>query len=149
MIFDQLKNAEFYYDCQEGFEQGFAFIRLAMDADLKVGRYQIDGDDVYAMVQEYETKENTDTFEAHRNYIDIQCIVSGVECMEAADLEKCKESVPYDPQKDVAFYAADAQTKMRFTAESFAIFFPWDARNPGICEEKPGKVKKIVVKVRT
>ena len=148
MIFDQLKNAEWYFDCQDGFEQGFAFIRLAIDANLKPGRYKIDGDDVFAMVQEYDTKENSGQFEAHRNYIDIQCIVSGVECMESAELERCTESAAYDETKDIAFYTAEPQNKMRLTAESFAVFFPWDAHNPGICEDVPGKVKKVVVKVR-
>ena len=148
MIFDQLKNAEIYCNCHNGFKKGFAFIRTAIESNMEPGRYQIDGDDVFAMVQEYETKENVGQFEAHRNYIDIQCIVAGVECMEAAELDGCKEAVPYDAAKDIAFYTADPQTKMRVTEESFAIFFPWDAHNPGICDGVPGKVKKVVIKVR-
>lgn len=146
MIFDTLENAEIYACCHVGFALGFDFIRRAEKEQLPAGRYELDGDRVYAMVQEYETHENNGRFEAHRNYIDIQYIASGREIMEYADLKKCTETVPYT--EDIAFYTAKEQVRMKFDPDTFAIFFPNDAHDPGIAYGIPSWVRKIVIKVR-
>ncbi len=146
MIFDQLKNAAMYENVKDGFAKGFAFIQEAEEKSLPAGRYDIDGDRVYAMIQEYETHGNIGQFEAHRDYIDIQYIASGEEYMEYAPLHDCTETVAYTP--DIAFYKADAKVKMVFCAGDFGIFFPHDAHNPGVWVGEVGKVRKIVIKVR-
>ncbi len=145
MIFDQLKNAAMYENVKDGFAKGFAFIKEAEINRLPAGRYEIDGDKVYAMIQEYETHENIGQFEAHRDYIDIQYIASGREVMEYAALADCTETVAYT--KDIAFYTAKAKVKMTFDAGDFGIFFSHDAHNPGVWEDKAAPVRKIVIKV--
>ncbi len=145
MIFDTLQNAALYENLKDGFAKGFAFIREAEEKSLPVGRYDIDGDKVYAMIQEYKTHENLGQFEAHRDYIDIQYIASGVEVMEYAPLADCTETVAYTP--DIAFYHARAKVKMTFYAGDFGIFLPDDAHNPGVWENAAKAVRKIVIKV--
>ena len=54
--------------------------------DLEIGKYMIDGDRVYANVQQYVTKSYDEAkYEAHDHYIDVQCIVSGEEAIYLAD----------------------------------------------------------------
>ena len=77
MIFDSLKNIRNY----EGLGRVSEALRFAATTDfsaMECGKYQLDGDAIYYMVQEYETHEARDP-EAHRKYIDIQCILEGVE----------------------------------------------------------------------
>ena len=89
MIFDNIKNKELYLSINDGFKAGFDFIEKAIKENLPVGKYEIDGKKVWASVQEYLSKDEAKA-EAHRNYIDIQYIVSGKESMLNANIDLCK-----------------------------------------------------------
>lgn len=151
MVFDTLQNAATYTSLHEKFEAAFAFIREAVAKDLAVGKYEIDGKALYASVQEYTPKAPEDgKFEAHRNYIDIQYIISGIETMGDMDIAKAVSKSEYNPEKDVEFYH-DHERAGYSVVESgeFCIFFPHDVHKPGLAyngDTKP--VRKIVVKVR-
>lgn len=147
MIADNLKNASKYVHCHNGFDKAFAFLEKAVTENLSVGRYDIDGDDVFAFIQEYTSKTES-SFEAHKNYIDIQFIISGTEVMKVADISQMTVSVPYT--EDVMFFEDNEKASVLVIKEGeYGIFFPWDAHKPGLCyDNKPDEVKKIVVKVR-
>ena len=150
MILDRMENWGLYSPVHEKFAEAFAFIQKAVAQELPVGRYELDGDRLYAMVQAYDTKlpENA-RFEAHRRYIDIQYIISGVEAMKFANIGKMEVSVPYDEAKDCAFYRDNVQAAVAVLgAGEYAIFFPQDIHMPGVAPERPSAVKKIVVKVK-
>ena len=121
-----------------------------MEKDLAPGKYEIDGNNVFGIVQAYTTKPKGEEFEAHREYIDIQYIVSGEEQMKVADVSKMTASTEYDAGKDCGFFenAGDASVLMVQQGE-YAIFFPQDIHMPGVsCNEVPSAVRKIVVKVK-
>lgn len=150
MILDRMENTGLYSPVHEKFAEAFSFIQKAVAQDLPVGKYELDGDRLYAMVQAYNTKpaENA-KFEAHLRYIDIQYIVSGVEAMKFANIGKMEVSVPYDEAKDCAFYHDNAQAAVAvLEAGEYAIFFPQDIHMPGVARSQPSAVKKIVVKVK-
>ena len=149
MILDTLANSHAYEVCHKAFPQCFAFLRKAMADDIAPGRYTLDGNNVYASVQEYTTKRDSKTLEAHREYIDIQLVLTGKEEIVCAQLADCREAVPYDGEKDAAFYTcSENKVALAFQPGSFGIFFPWDAHAPGLQLCGPSRVKKIVVKVR-
>ena len=151
MIFDTLQNAKQYFPLGQAYEMAFAFITRADKEDLPIGKYELDGDSVYAMVQEYNTKEEADArFEGHQKYIDLQYILSGTEVMQAIDLANATVEIPYDVEKDFAFYQnAENATTAILSAQTFAIFFPHDIHRPGIALNNiPSPVKKIVVKIK-
>ena len=147
MIADNLKNCGKYASCHEGFDKAFDFLKKAVSENLPVGRYEIDGDKVFAFIQEYESKPDS-SFEAHKNYIDIQFIISGTEVMKVADISQMTVSVPYT--EDVMFFENNERASVLVIEEGeYGIFFPWDAHKPGLCfDGKPAQVKKAVVKVR-
>ena len=150
MIFDNVMNCEKYYSCHPKFKAAFDFIKQAIDENLPVERYHLEGAEMFAFVQEYDTKLPEETmFEGHRNYIDIQCIVSGLEVMESVDLSKAEVKVPYDSEKDVGFYMDSAKAlRAVFETGDFAVFFPHDIHKPGMCADGvKAAAKKIVVKV--
>ena len=71
MVFDSIKNCELYYGVHKNFEKAFDFIKKATAENLPVGKYELDGKDLYASVQEYTSKtEQESKFEGHRNYIE-------------------------------------------------------------------------------
>lgn len=146
MIVDSLKNCDKYVSCHKGFDMAFDFLKKAIEENLPVGRYEIDGDRVFAFIQEYESKLDS-SFEAHKNYIDIQFILSGTEVMKVCDISQMTVSVPY--AEDVMFFEDNERaSELVIEAGEYGIFFPWDAHKPGLCFDVPDKVKKVVVKVK-
>lgn len=149
MISDALKNCSQYTSVHGGFKKAFDFISKAVNENLGEGRYEIDGDNVFAFIQCYNSKLDS-MFEAHKNYIDIQFIVSGTEVMYATDIDNMTVKTEYLPERDVMFFEDFEKASMLvLSAGEYGIFFPWDAHKPGLCfDGECGEVKKIVVKVR-
>ena len=150
MIFDSIKNAELYYGVNPKFEKAFEFIKKAVSENAEVGNYEIDGRDIYAFVQSYDSKlsENS-SFEGHKNYIDIQYIIDGRELMGTMDISKAVVKGEYNPDKDVVFYnESDDASYCIAQKDDFCIFYPHDIHRPGLAYNNvPSAVKKIVVKV--
>ena len=116
---------------------------------VECGRYDVD-DELYYMVQEYETKyPDQARYEAHEKYVDIQYIVKGVERMEFAETSKLKVTEKYNPEKDVKFLEEPKVIDASIVEEGdYRIFYPEDAHRPGLCvNNTPGKVKKILAKI--
>ena len=132
--------------------QGLDFIRANRSASLADGRYEIDGERVYALVQSYTTLPAGDgsKYEAHRRSLDIQFICEGSEAMGWAPLENMKVTQDYNPDKDVLLGTCPlaAATLVRVDAGQAAIFFPSDAHAPKLAAGEPGAVCKIVIKVK-
>ena len=80
MIKDTLKNSEFYYGLGERFQKAFEYLKTTNLSEKENGKYEIDGENIYVSVQDYNTKpEEEGKFEAHKKYADIQFIVKGQE----------------------------------------------------------------------
>jgi len=116
---------------------------------VECGRYDVD-DELYYMVQEYETKYPEQArYEAHEKYVDIQYIVKGIERMEFAETSKLKVTESYNPEKDVKFLEEPKVIDASIVEEGdYRIFYPEDAHRPGLCvNNTPAKVKKILAKI--
>jgi YhcH/YjgK/YiaL family protein len=140
-----------YFKNKQRWESAFKFLKTNDLLKLELKRYDIDGDNLYATVSEYPSKnEETTRFEAHRKYIDIQYVISGKEIMNIAPLSTAKEVVtPYDATKDIEFLTVDKINKLIATPSNFFIFFPEDAHRPGLKDGVSSNVRKIVIKVKT
>lgn len=151
MILDTLEHSARYSGLHGKFKSAFDFLKTATSASYPVGTYELEGKELYAMIQEYETKDPDDgAAEAHRSYIDIQYLMHGAERFDAFDIARAVPSVAYDEARDVAFYDDDPNaSQCVLNAGDFAVFFPDDVHKPGLaCGGIPVKVKKIVVKVK-
>ncbi len=151
MIIDKIENCALYYGAHPNFEKAFAFIKKAIAENLAVGKYELDGKNLFASVQEYNTKEEQAArFEGHEKYIDIQYIVSGAEYVEVTDIAKAQPITEYNEEKDVQFYQAKEQVwKGVWTANDYGIFFPHDIHRPGMrVDGISTPAKKILVKIK-
>lgn len=139
-----------YFKNKERWEKAFRFFKNNDLLKLDIKRYDIDGDNLFAMVSEYMTKnEETAQFEAHRKYIDIQYVVSGKEIMNMTPLKTVLEVItPYDATKDIEFITVSQIVGYKATPSNFFIFFPGDAHRPGLKDGENSKVRKIVIKVK-
>ena len=147
MIKDKLENAKIYYSISENLKKGLEWLKNTDKSKLENRRYDIDGDSVYASVQEYETKDNAN-YEAHRKYIDIQYLVYGVEKVGVTNISNCKTCIEYDVQRDLEFFDIICDEEfVELSNNQFVILFPHDAHKPSITLNDKMVVKKIVVKV--
>lgn len=149
MIADRLENCTLYYAINPGFEKAFAFIRGYMKNELPDGRYDIDGEEVYALVQSYETLDEREVkWEAHKKYIDLQFVVKGKEIIGWKPVSELTAETEYDGKNDCILYAADEGTGIKLQNGWFAVLFPEDGHKPKCMWEKSQKVKKIVLKIK-
>ena len=149
MIYDKLNNVGFYRGLSTDIYEGLLFLNTATK-DLEKGVYVINPR-VKAIVSEYTTKEvNEYGYEAHREYIDIQYLISGEEKICCLPLEYLKEIKPYNDEKDAAFYeeASVKPQELIIGNGYFTILFPQDGHMPQMCVKEPTAVKKVVVKVK-
>lgn len=146
MIIDQLENASQYYGLGSRIE---AALRYLQDTDFQgvaPDRYDIDGDQVYALVQEYDSKPKAEGFwESHRKYLDVQYVAAGVEHMGYAPTVNLSAGV-YQQENDFIKLAGDGEFLL-LRAGFFCILAPQDAHMPGMAVEQPTPVQKVVVKV--
>ena len=149
MIYDHISNISFYRGLSEDIRVGLEYLR-EVRMDIAVGMYQV-SPRVKAIVSEYETKiVNELGYEAHRDYIDIQYLISGKEMVNSLPLEYLKETKPYNKEIDATFYE-EVEVKpqeLLLGHGYFAILFPQDGHMPQLCVNKPMKVKKVVIKVK-
>lgn len=131
------------------FQAAYAFLAREDLAALPLGRVDIDGDAVFANVQEYETvSAGEKDMEAHRRYFDVQCVVEGEELMEYAPLAGLEEAQPFDEDADFGLYVApERPSSVVLRAGDVAVLAPEDAHKPGCALGAPSRVRKVVVKV--
>jgi YhcH/YjgK/YiaL family protein len=147
MILDKIENAKIYAGLGERMVKAFAYINATDLLQTAVGKYDIDADDVFAIVQEYDSKELSDCkIEAHRKYIDVQYIVYGVELMGVTTLID-QQPVLINEENDYCIYEGDTSL-IKVEAGMFTVFFPDDLHMPGIKFNQISSVKKVVVKVK-
>lgn len=149
MIVDHIHNADQYAALDTRIAQAFAFLQHTNFSSLENGKYEIDGENVFVLVQEYQTKDPAaEQLEAHRKYIDVQYMIEGVELMGHAILKNQTPSRAYDETGDYMLFAENPDYFSVISEGMFAIFYPTDLHMPGIRNGVAAKVKKAVVKVK-
>lgn len=146
MVIDKIENYVRYANLSERMAKGFEFIKNSDLVQIESGKYEIDHDDIFAIVQEYDTKEEKNCkLEGHKKYIDIQYVIKGAELM-GVTTKKDQKIIEVNDEKDYTFY--EGETSLLKVGEGmFAIFFPDDLHRPCVKAGQIAKVKKVVVKV--
>jgi biofilm protein TabA len=149
MFHGQLKNWRNLIQAQP-FKAAFEFLEKNDLPTMSLGRRDIEGDAVYALVQKASSRPPAEgKFEAHQKYIDIQYLVSGEEIIQVAPLDTLKMVTPYDDSKDIAFFSHPEKFQpITMHPDSFAVFFPEDGHMPLCHSGGPHELFKVVVKVK-
>lgn len=148
MIVDQIKNAELYACISERINKALNYIKRTDFLKMEPGKYEIDDDNIFAIVNNYETKDPAEcNFETHKKYIDVQYVAKGVELMGYAPLDNQEVIAPYSEENDITFYKGE-KSFTKVDEGMFAIFYPNDVHTPGAKKDNPQSVRKVVVKVK-
>jgi len=151
MIFGDIKN----FDNEKrayspAIVKAIEFLKNTDLEKLAEGKYEIDGDKMYANVMERETKLKSDArAEIHKKYIDVQYLVSGAEIIGFARLSDDNVIVEdLLDKKDIAYYTTvKNENELLLSPGQFGIFFPDDIHRPTCAVGSPAMIKKVVVKI--
>lgn len=151
MIYDVFGNTNLY--CREG-DALFRAIDYArqFDPSSPDGVYEIEGRDIYARVLSYRTEPAAERrFEAHRDYMDVQVVLTGCERIDVtlAREQNFSEIEPYDREQDIVFFRdVEGDVSIKMVPGRFAVLYPDDVHRPNCDLDGTSHVKKICVKVR-
>ncbi len=150
MIVDKLKRLKLYQNLGLPVKEILEFVEQAKTNLLVDGRHDILGDDLFALVQRYDTKEEIACLpESHLKYIDLQYVLEGEEVLLWDFAEELTVVDDKRPEADIRFHEkkpplADVVLKK----DMFAILYPEDAHTPCLHHETVSTVQKIVFKIK-
>ena len=130
-----------------GFKAAGEFLKEYAVSPKPAGGYDLGGG-VSANVSTYLTKSpEGGLFEAHRKFIDIQCVFEGTEYIGVTLTDTLKVEKPFEEDGDIAFFDGEARSWQRLEKNDFLILFPQDAHLPCTFKDKAENVTKVVIKV--
>lgn len=147
MIADTLEHYKTYIAMLDGLEDAVTFLKQCEEKFPTTGKYILNGDKLFALVQEYSTLPREQVrWEAHKRYIDIQFMISGEEIIEWSDISHLPEGSAYDFERDITYCDGVNGSQLKLKASNFAVFFPQDLHRPMCIMGNTDIVRKIVIK---
>lgn len=150
MIVDRIDQLERYIAVLPGLDKAAAFVQDFWRNPRADGRYEIDGERIFANVSTYDTKDRDGAqFESHRKYVDLQAVICGEEAIGWAPLTDALTVTKEEFSKggDIAYYTGETVIDTVLPAGTFALLLPQDAHMPCLYTGKERKVTKIIVKI--
>ena len=147
MIYDALSYLHNYLPCHPLFPKVSDFINSHNLSNIEAGKVDI-GEGVYVVISEYATDDIKSKFiECHKQHIDIQIIIEGIEQIGICNKDECRIIEEYNQEKDLEKLEGKVDL-ITLKKGCFVIFFPQDGHAPGLKIGNSGnRVKKAVFKV--
>ncbi|MBO9607255.1 MAG: YhcH/YjgK/YiaL family protein [Paenibacillaceae bacterium] len=150
MIFGDIRN----YDKEkntypDAVRRGLEYIRATDWSKVEPGRYEVEGDKMYAMLQVAETKPAPPKAESHLTYTDIQFLLEGEESMGFARWDESIVVTDDLIEKGDAYLyeQVEGEFKLLLKPGMFTVFYPSDVHRPNGAVNEPAKIRKVVVKI--
>ena len=147
MIIDSLDFLNHYTSLHPEFSKVIEVLNSNMYKNLPNGKHIIEKERLYMIIEDQVyMPEFKCTLEAHKKYIDIQCVIDGSFSFGWKHIDVCNAVLKeYSEEYDIVFFSDEPLEHYTLHANQFAIFFPHDAHAP----RTPSKyVKKVIFKVR-
>lgn len=150
MIFSSIYTTTESLCYPQGIQKALDFLKDHDFTTMEPGRFELQGDDIFATLMDASTKPKEEVRpESHKEYIDVQYVVSGTEKLGFVNDTGKYQPVEHPEGSDVYFYGeVDKESFVVSTPGCFSIFFPEDIHRPCVCEGQPENIRKVVVKIR-
>lgn len=150
MINDKMENLLNYIP--QGKKNEIERFLLLVKPEMDEKRYEIDGNDIFAMIMSYNGKCRKECrIEAHDQYVDIQFTLIGKEKIELYERKKLKKTGSYNKESDVIFFDETEECYLSVSncEGFFTMIFPNEAHCPQIMVNEYSKyIKKGVIKIK-
>jgi biofilm protein TabA len=134
----------------QAINRGLEYIRATDFSGLDLGKYEIEGEQMFALLQEVTTKRwEQQRPESHRSFIDIQYLIEGEEVIRVSPLsENAIVSEEAFEARDIAFYEkVDNENSLLLQPGDFTVFYPTDIHRPCCSPSQDKKIRKVVIKI--
>lgn len=149
MIVDQISNYDLYKGMDVKVDKAIEYIQNTKFQYLNTGMQEVDGEELFFNLIEYETKEEEERFwESHKKYIDVHYILDGEEFVGYEQFERMSLKEDYNEQDDFFLLEGKLQTKVKLQKGDFMICYPQDVHMTGIKVNEKHMVRKVVFKVK-
>lgn len=131
-------------------QQALTLAVAANPQEKTPGRYELQGDNIFMNVMQFATQSpEQKKAELHREFIDIQVLLSGEEriLFGMTDSARQCEEMHVEDDYQLCSQIADEQA-MVLKPGRFVIFMPGEPHKPGCVVQAPMDIKKVVIKVR-
>lgn len=147
MIYDKLENIGRYRGMSVWLDQAIDFLTGTDLAALPLGRTEINGSHVFANVMEAQAgEEETNRFEIHKKYMDIQIDLEGTEIIQTG-LAPTGVLDAYSPDTDFGTVICEKDASCIIGPGRFIICMGEEPHKPGIAAGADRHLKKCVIKV--
>lgn len=147
MIYDKLTNIGLYKGTNRNLDTAIDYILNNDIYKLPLGRTSLDGDLVYINVMEADAGPlETRNYEIHKEYMDIQIDLSGMEMIQIGDSAEMTVK-DYNPQTDFGVAECADLTSCTMGPGNFIICMAGEPHKPGIAVSDQTAMKKCVFKV--
>ncbi len=145
MMIDELSSIERYAALSDNFARAVRYLKETDLETLPLGTVRVDGENVYILVQQNQTRPQPPRYEAHDRYADIQLVLEG---RERFGYGWNAPLGPLEEGKDVRFGNVEKEIQFVLEKGQFALFLPGEAHAPCLAAEGVSEqCRKLVIKV--
>jgi YhcH/YjgK/YiaL family protein len=130
MIIDKIENSHLYKGLSKRIEKAFEYIGETDLKNIQPGKYEIDGENIFALISEYKTKsEAEEKIEAHKSILMFSMLSAVKRRMGYAPLNGQKFS--NHTKKMILCFSPEKKLSQKFQKVCLLFFF----RKMSICRE--------------
>lgn len=148
MVFGNIKDLEDYSYLESAILKCFEYAKSHSLIDYEKGSYEIDGDNLFVNIVEYETTTPENRFwEAHRQYLDLHFMLKGPEQIDINFIDNMiqKDFVEKD---DFLPLIGESNSHVILNEGDFLLCYPKDGHRTAIQAGKPALIKKAIFKIK-
>ena len=151
MIFTSIYSNDDYKAYPEIIRKMIEYLKANDFVNMEPGVYELQGKDLYAQVFDAETGSIEEKKpESHKDYLDIQFLVSGEEKLGFTPYSEKYEVEEYIKERDLIFYKnVENEGFVHAVPGCISVFFPCDIHRPAVAANNPMTIRKVVIKIRT
>ncbi|WEB81779.1 YhcH/YjgK/YiaL family protein [Vagococcus lutrae] len=117
-------------------------------ASMEKGTHFIEGEDFFVNVIEYQTTDEANRiWEAHKDYLDIHVVVTGVEGIYHSFIDNMQVG-DYHKNEDYLEITGNKENVIQLSPNQLLVLYPEDTHKTGVKVDKETFVKKGVFKVK-
>lgn len=117
-------------------------------ASMEKGTHFIEGEDFFVNVMEYQTTDEANRiWEAHKDYLDIHVVVTGVEGIYHSFIDNMQVG-DYHKNEDYLEITGNKENVIQLSPNQLLVLYPEDTHKTGVKVDKETFVKKGVFKVK-
>lgn len=148
MIYGNISQLADYGFLDAAVKECFTYLNSHDLSAYETGSHEIDGQRLFVNIVEYETTKAENRFwEAHKKYLDIHIVLSGMEQIDLAFLENMSLK-GYNEEDDFLPMDGEKSASVVLKSGDFLICYPADGHRTAVAVKEPEQIKKAIFKVR-